>query len=93
MFGYQTSAEWAVPAFVALCLRVLVTLCPNRVQLWSPSHVLLLFRNRILTLIPLCRENKQGIQIASLLNSNAIGCVLKVVQKRKNENNSITVQK
>ena len=98
MLGYQSSADWAVPVFVRLCLSLLrcacpyravpvfVTLClsllgcaclcsavpvrvglclsllgcaclcyavPNRVQLCWPLRVPLLFRNRILTLIPL----------------------------------------
>ena len=49
---------WAVPVFVRLCLSVLGCAClcyavPNRVQLCWPLRVPLLFRNRILNLIPL----------------------------------------
>ena len=49
---------WAVPVFVGLCLSLLGCAClcyavPNRVQLCWPLRVPLLFRNRILTLIPL----------------------------------------
>ena len=48
----------AVPVFVTLCLSLLGCAClcyavPNRVQLCWPLRVPLLFRNRILTLIPL----------------------------------------
>ena len=51
---------WAVPVFVRLCLSLLGRAClcyavPNRVQLCWPLRVPLLFRNRILTLIPLYR--------------------------------------
>ena len=49
---------WAVPVFVRLCLSLLGCAClcyavPNRVQLCWPLRVPLVFRNRILTLIPL----------------------------------------
>ena len=49
---------WAVPVFVRLCLSLLGCAClcyavPNRVQLCWPLRVPLLFRNRILILIPL----------------------------------------
>ena len=49
---------YAVPIFIGLCLSLLGCAClyyavPNRVQLCWPLRVPLLFRNRILTLIPL----------------------------------------
>ena len=50
-----------VPVRVGLCLSLLGCAClcyavPNRVQLCWPLHVPLLFRNRILTLIPLYKN-------------------------------------
>ena len=52
---------YAVPIFIRLCLSLLGCAClcyavPNRVQLCWPLRVPLLFRNRILTLIPLYTE-------------------------------------
>jgi len=55
----------AVPVFATLCLSVLGCAClcyvvPNRVKLWWPLCVPRLFRNRILTLIPLYSLGRAG---------------------------------
>ena len=62
----------AVPIRVGLCLSLLGCAClcyavPNRVQLCWPLRVPLLFRNRILTLIPLYRI---AIRRSALLKVN-----------------------
>ena len=64
---------WALPVFVTLCLSVLGCAClcyavPNRVQLCWPLRVPLLFRNRILTLIPLYIFDPADNSLLSLLN-------------------------
>ena len=84
---------YAVPVRVGLCLSVLGCAClfyamPNRVQLCWPLRVPLLFRSRILTLIPLYSSTPRFIKsyfsnIIKKLNVLALSdgfCMLRMEQ-------------
>ena len=64
----------AMPVRVRLCLSLLGCAClcyavPNRVQLCWPLRVPLLFRNRILTLIPLYKNLAENLVYGELVAS------------------------